>query len=260
MRPVNLIPPEQRRGETRPLRTGPLPYILLGALVLVVVGVAALVLTDNQIAERRDEIATLKREDAAAQARARRLAAYTEFKAMSEARTATIASLADSRFDWERVMRELALILPSDVWLVSLDATATSSTAVDGGGGGAELRAGAAGPALALEGCARGQEGVAGFVTALKEIDGVTRVGVESSELPGQGEEAGSGKDSGGDCRTREFIAKFSIVVAFDAAPAPIAPEGGGEAAPETATEKAESTSSEASESSEGEEEGSEGR
>ena len=53
MRPVNLIPPEDRRGEHAPLRTGPLAYIVLGALVLVLVGVTALVLTDNQIAERQ---------------------------------------------------------------------------------------------------------------------------------------------------------------------------------------------------------------
>ena len=33
MRPVNLIPPEDRRGQHAPLRTGPLAYILVGALV-----------------------------------------------------------------------------------------------------------------------------------------------------------------------------------------------------------------------------------
>ena len=33
MRPVNLIPPEDRRGEQAPLRTGPLAYVLVGALV-----------------------------------------------------------------------------------------------------------------------------------------------------------------------------------------------------------------------------------
>ena len=40
------------------------------------------------------------------------------------------------------------------------------------------MRAAIAGPALELSGCAKGQEAVAGFVTALKDIDGVTRVGV----------------------------------------------------------------------------------
>ena len=97
-----------------------------------------------------------------------------------------MTSLADSRFDWERVMRELSLVLPGDVWLVGLDATATPSTSVGSSGGGssgAGLRGAVQGPALELSGCAAGQESVAGFVTALKDIDGVTRVGVESSEL-----------------------------------------------------------------------------
>jgi Tfp pilus assembly protein PilN len=249
VRPINLIPPEQRRGENTPLRTGPLPYVLVGALALVLIGATALVLTGNQIAERKDEVVTLRREDAAAEARTQRLAAYTQFQATSEQRVATVTSLANSRFDWERVMRELALVLPSDVWLVSLDATATPSIAVEGGGGDAELRGATPGPALAIEGCARGQEGVAGFVTALKDIDGVTRVGVESSELATDSGQAGSGSGGGDDCRTRKFIAKFSIVVAFDAAPVPLGAEG--EAAPVSAPEEAEAASSETSESSE---------
>jgi len=249
VRPVNLIPLEQRRGEDRPLRTGPLPYVLIGALVLVLAGVTALVLTGNQISESKDEVVTLKHEDAAAKARAQRLAAYTQFQAMSEQRVATVASLANSRFDWERVMRELALILPSDVWLVSLDATSTSSTTVEGGGSGVSLSGATSGPSLAIQGCARGQEGVAGFVTALKDIDGVTRVGLESSELGSDSGEAGSGGGGGEDCRTREFIAKFSIAIAFDAAPVPLGAEG--EAAPVSAPEEAEAASSETSESSE---------
>jgi len=250
VRPVNLIPPEQRRGENTPLRTGPLPYVLIGALALVLVGVTTLVITGNQISERKDEVATLKREDAAATARAQRLAAYTQFQAMSAQRIATVTSLADSPFDWERVMRELALVLPGDVWLVSLDATATPGTAVDGGGDGGELRGAAQGPALAINGCAQGQEGVAGFVDALKDIDGVTRVAVESSELASEKGEAGSGGSGGEDCRTRSSIAKFSIVVAFDAAPIPlVGSEGDSPAA--TVPEKAETASSETSEGAE---------
>lgn len=249
MRPVNLIPAEQRRGEQATLRTGPLAYMLLGALVLALAGVTALVLTENQISDRKAEVVTLKREDAAAQAQAKRLAAYAQFRALSEQRVATVTSLADSRFDWERVMRELALILPSDVWLSDLEATATPSVSVGGGGSsGASLRGAVPGPALELSGCATGQDAVAGFVTALKDIDGVTRVGVASSELAKESEGAGSGSGGGSDCRTREFIAQFSLVVAFDAAPVP--PEEG-EAGATSATETAETTSSESSESSE---------
>ncbi|HET9154193.1 MAG TPA: PilN domain-containing protein [Solirubrobacterales bacterium] len=245
MRPVNLIPPEQRQGSQSPMRTGPLPYIVLGGLVALLLGVAVLVMTSNQIAESKDEIVTLKREDKAAQERAERLVAYVHFAEMRRQRMETISSLADSRFDWERVMRELSKILPSDVWLTELDASASAAA----GGEGAGMRASIAGPALEIGGCARGQEGVAGFVTALKEIDGVTRVGVESSAIPpegtGTGSAGGGGASSG--CQTREFIAQFKMVLAFDAAPVPapapteaevaVAPEAeGSEETPSTTT------------------------
>jgi Tfp pilus assembly protein PilN len=255
MRPVNLIPSEERRGEQAPLRSGPLAYVLLGVLVVVLAGVTALVLTGNQISEREGEIATLEAEDAAARARAERLAPYTQFRTLSEQRAATVSSLADSRFDWERVMRELSLILPSDVWLTGLAASVAPGIGIEGGG--SSLRGSTSGPALELSGCANGQEGVAGFVTSLKDIEGVTRVGVSSSELgdanSGAGAAGGEGAGSSEDCRTRPSIAKFEIVVAFDAAPVPVTASA--ETTPAT-TESGESSSEETSEASTEETEG----
>jgi Tfp pilus assembly protein PilN len=248
MRPVNLIPAEDRRGDQAPLRTGPLAYIVMGALVAVLVGVAMLVLTGNEISERQDEVATLKREDAAASAHAARLASYTQFRALSEQRVATVQSLADSRFDWERVLRELSLVLPSDVALTELSANGAGGEGAEGSeGGGAGLAV--SGPSLSLAGCAAGYTGVAGFVTALKDIDGVTRVGVQSSSETS--ESSGSGEAS---CGGGSATVEFALVVAFDAAPVP-APEG--EAAPvEAAPEAAQAASSETSESSGEEAEG----
>jgi Tfp pilus assembly protein PilN len=248
MRPVNLIPPEQRRGEHAQLRTGPVMYIVLGALGLLLIGVTLVVLTDNQISDGKAEVTALKREDALAAAKAERLAAYSQFKALSEQRIATVRSLADSRFDWERVMRELSLVLPRDVWLTSLTGSASPSGSTGAEGGAASgLRGAIPGPALELSGCAASQEALAGFVTVLRDIDGVTRVGIQTSELASKGKEAASGPGGGGDCRTRDFIAQFSLVIAFDAAPVPAAE--GEEAVVATAA---------SSESSEGSEESSE--
>jgi Tfp pilus assembly protein PilN len=250
MRPVNLIPAEERRGQNAPLRTGPVAYVVLGALVALLGAVTLVVLTNNQIVDRKDELAQVRREDAATAARAQQLSAYTDYQLLSEQRATTVKSLADSRFDWERVMRELSLVLPSDVWLTSLSASASPGTAagVESGGGG--LRGGVAGPALEISGCATGQKGVAGFISALKDMDGVTRVGVESSALPMVGTAAGTGEGGGGtDCRTRNFIAQFSVVVAFDAAPVP-ATEGevAVAAEPEAAEGSEEEPAAEASE------------
>ncbi len=245
MRPINLIPAEERAGQRRPLRGGPIAYLIVGALAAMLIGVITLVVTDNQIGERNDEIASLQRETAAVEARANSLQAYTQFHSVREQRVATISSLADSRFDWVRVMRELALVLPDDVWLTNLTGSASPSVAPSGAAGVA-LRATIPGPALELVGCASSQQAVAGFVQALKEIDGVTRVGLQGSTVGG-GAESGSAASS---CQTRSFIAQFQMVVAFDAAP--IAPEVGSEGATappaaEAAPETAESTESSAS-------------
>lgn len=258
MRPVNLIPADQRHGQHAPMRTGPLPYLLVGVLVALLAGVALLVSANNEISEKKSEIAKFEREDRAAEAQAQRLAAYVQFEAVHQQRLETITSLADSRFDWERVMRELALVLPGNVWLSEISASAGAGAGGEGSGSG--LSGEVNGPSLVISGCATGQEGVAGFVTALEDIDGVTRVGVENSALPAQAEGAvssGGEGGSGGECQTRDFIAAFNITVAFDAAPSPAVAEG---EAPGTPAEGAEETaSSTESTSSESESEGTTG-
>jgi Tfp pilus assembly protein PilN len=239
MRAVNLIPADQRRGDHAPLRTGPLAYIVLGALALVLLGVTLLVLASNEVAGKKDEVATLRGEDTAAKARAEELAPYTQFQAMSEQRVETVTSLANSRFDWPRVMRELALVLPDDILLTNLSAGA------GGGEPSGEGLGGAQGPSLELNGCTTGQDAVAGFVTALKDIDGVTRVGLQSSAV---GESSGSAEAGEGECQAG-YVAQFQLLVAFDAAPFPLSAEG-------EATEVAEAESGEATESDEETEEG----
>jgi Tfp pilus assembly protein PilN len=234
VRPVNLIPPDLRRGDSAPLRTGPLAYIVVGALALVLVGVSLLVLANNEVAEKKDEVATLKREERAAKARAERLAPYAQFQVMSEQRVETVASLANTRFDWPRVMRELALVLPEDVLLTSLNA----------GSGGAEGESegvsGVTGPSLQLDGCTTGQDAVARFVRTLKDIDGVTRVGLETSAVG----EGGGSSEAGGSCPA-SFVASFNLVIAFDAAPVPVGAEAEAEAAAPEAEEGEEETEEE---------------
>lgn len=217
MRPVNLIPAGERPGERKPMRGGPLAYIVVGALAAALIGITLLVVTSNQISDSQAEITQLQSEKAKVDARAAELAAYTQFHSVREQRIATIGSLANSRFDWERVMRELSLVLPTDVWLTNLTGSANPEVALNGAAN-VSLRGSVPGPALELVGCARDQEAVAGLVQALKDIDGVTRVGVQASAV---GSESGgsSGAAVAATCKTRDFIAQFQMVAAFDAAP-----------------------------------------
>ncbi|HEX4732723.1 MAG TPA: PilN domain-containing protein [Solirubrobacterales bacterium] len=246
MRPVNLIPAEERPGGRRPLRSGPLAYIVVGALAAAVIALTAVVVTEGKISDRKAEVTSLKREEASVEAKAHALASYTQFAAVHEQRLATVTSLADSRFDWERVLHELSLVLPADIQLTSL--TGTSAPGVStAGGAGIAMRSEIAGPALEMVGCATSQGAVAGFVEALKGIDGVTRVGVQGSSMSGG--ESGGNATTASDCGGSGKTAQFQMVAAFDAAPVPPS-ETAEEVAPEVSTEstsEAETTSNESS-------------
>lgn len=244
MRPVNLLPAEDRRGLSID-SGGATSMLIVGFLVAILVGVTALVLTGNQIDERKAEVAQLEQDLTVAQARADSMQAFAEFRSMQQARTATVATLAQSRFDWERVMRELTYVLPADVWLVELEGSASPDVQLDDG---VDLsqRSSVAGPALEMVGCTVSQEAVGRFASALGDIDGVTRVSVLKSERPELSQSAGSSGDSGGDeeCRTRDFITRFEIIAAFDAVPVTAAAPGESTIPSETGDAPQESTTS----------------
>src|SRR5262245_33176893 len=159
---------------------GPLAYIIVGALALALVGVIAVALTSKQISDKESEKQNLEVELDAATAKAQSLRPFSDFRGVQETRTATVASLAQSRFDWERVMRELALVIPHDIWLIKLTGTVTPQVQIEGGAD-IPTRESVAGPALEIIGCGPSQDAVAGFLASLEDIDGVTRVGVRSS-------------------------------------------------------------------------------
>jgi Tfp pilus assembly protein PilN len=229
LRPVNLIPKDERRGDRAALRTGPFSYVLIGGLALAVLAVAGLGLTSKQISDRKSEVAQLEQQQQAAEAKAQSLAAFTQFRAAQEARSGTIVSLAQSRFDWQRVLNEFARVIPSDVWLTQMAGTVDPSVTVSNGPEIPE-RDSVPGPALELLGCAASQDAVARLIANLQEIDGVTRVGLNSSERSENttgataAAAAPSETDSNTavtDCRTRNFITQFKIIAAFDAVPTP---------------------------------------
>lgn len=263
MRPVNLIPPEERPGSRKPLRSGPLAYIVVGALAAAVIAITMLVVTENSVSDKEAEVTRLQAEQAQITAKTQSLSAYTQFATVREQRLATVTELADSRFDWARILHELSLVTPADVHLTSL-AGSVSPGAGTAGGAGVGLRAQISGPALEMAGCTTSQAAVAAFVEALKDIDGVTRVGFQGASTSSEGNATSAGSCGAGS------TAQFQLVAAFDAAPVPpaetgevVVPEaatpdttaesGAEPSAETTSSETSESTSSESSSSEEGE-------
>ena len=202
MNAVNLLP-EKSRPRKRSGGKNRSSYVTLGVLGAVFVAMLVYVLTLNSINSSKTETAEATAEAARLEAEANALGAYGDFAKIKTERVKSVQTLAQGRFDWERLVRELAHVLPSDVWLVNASASASPSdaAATPGAAGAAGAASGAAadptgaapvasGPVLTIQGCARDQSQVAVTLVRLRELQGAEDVSLEHST---QGEDPSSG-------------------------------------------------------------------
>lgn len=242
MRPVNLIPAEQRRGGKAPLRAGILGYVIVAVLAVALLGVTLVVLTGNQISDRKAEVTTLQAQVDQAQARAQQLSRYQQFASLQQARQDTVSSLAKSRFDWERVLRELSIVIPSDVWLTDLTGSASAGSSSGSSDSASSATQSIQGPSLDMHGCASSHDAVAGFLASLRDIDGVTRATVMSSDAQEASDSSTSSSSGGGSTGSGAgacagaHVVSFEMIVAFDDAGAAAAAATPPSSSPDSAT------------------------
>jgi Tfp pilus assembly protein PilN len=185
MKPVNLLPGDTRRRQPH-AGSGKGGYAVIGVLVALLAMAVVYVLTSNKVTERENETAAVQAQADGLEAKAAQQASYTDFAAIAVTRTQSVAGVAGSRFDWERFMRELALIMPAGSWLQSTDASVSGE--LEGGTGDTSdttattSAAGAAPtPAATLVGCTPGQSDVARMMARLREAHRVTDVVLNES-------------------------------------------------------------------------------
>ena len=203
MKAVNLLPESARRSAT-----GIAAYAVLGVLGLALLAVTMVTLTNRQVADKRAEVARVKAEAAAAEGRKTGLERYTTFAGLRAKRVETVTSLAKSRFDWAGTLRELSRTIPDGTSLSSLRGTVAPGVAVDGGTD--PLRASLPVPAIELQGCTTSQKAVARMMTAMRQISGVQRVSLSSSE---------KGEGASGDAGCAAGAPVFSMTVFYKAQP-----------------------------------------
>jgi len=238
MRAVNLVPPEEQRGAGGAGgRSGGAAYVLLGLLAVLVVVVSLHTLGKRSVSDKRSEIATLETRAASAEAQATELASFSQFAGLRAKRTQTVSSLAASRFDWSHAMREVARVIPPNVWLTGLQGTVTpgvglKTTSVSETSG---LRGAIAAPAVEIVGCTTDQNSVARMIARMRLIDGVTRVALQSSvKTQVAGASGGAGAPTttntgGGDCgQGDERFPKFALVIYFDQVAGAVPTSAGG--------------------------------
>jgi Tfp pilus assembly protein PilN len=188
MKPVNLIPQERRRL-TESARSGS-AYVLLGVLGALLVMAVAYVLSSNSVNERTTRAAEARQEADALKAQARGLEDFTDFTSIAKTRLASVEAVAATRFDWERFMRELSLVMPEDSWLTTTEASvigATDETASTSATTTSTATPGV--PTAKLVGCTHHQEDVARMMVRLRQMYRVTDVALNESVQEQEGGE-----------------------------------------------------------------------
>jgi Tfp pilus assembly protein PilN len=184
VRPVNLLPSRYRRARASGERTG-IAYIAIGTLAVVLLMVVLYVVTQNGINDAKDKTAKAEAEAAAAQARIGQLQPYGNFAQLKVARENAVAGIAEVRFDYERLMREMALVLPHNVYLTAFTAAPGGATTTTPASGTTTIAA--TGPTVSLTGCAPSHPGVATTLVRLRQLHNVDSVDLTSSTKQASG-------------------------------------------------------------------------
>ena len=188
MRPVNLLPQEARR---RPVggRAGS-SYVLVGVLGALLLMVLGYVVVSNQATSRDNKAAAAEAQADALEQQAASRAAFANFAQIKEQRLTSVSSVAQTRFDWERFMRELARIMPERSWIQTADASVTGDPTNTGAS--STATPGAVSPTANLVGCTPNQSDTAAMMVRLRNLYRVTDVELNESAIEALGADAGT--------------------------------------------------------------------
>ena len=125
MRAVNLLPKDDGRQRGPSFRDNPLVIGSVVGSVLVTAVLAAMFLTaSTSVADNQKHRDAVMAELAATPVPPPTVPGASELEQEKNARIGALQAALTGRLAWDRVLREVSLVLPDDVWLSSLSATA----------------------------------------------------------------------------------------------------------------------------------------
>ena len=132
MKAVNLLPREVTKTKSERPSAPLIVGFVTGVFVLVVL--AAMFFKESAtVSHKRTELQAARAELAQVPAPAPPDTAVTKLSGEQANRVAALQSALNSRVAWDRVLREVSLVLPKDVWLSSLTLQApAAATAIPG--------------------------------------------------------------------------------------------------------------------------------
>jgi Tfp pilus assembly protein PilN len=122
MRAVNLLPRDETRQRRQPgavTLTG-----VLGGVLVTAVLAGLFMMTSSAVSDRQSNLDALRAELAAIPLAEETPAANAGLETEKSQRVTLLGKALGSRVAWDRILREISLVLPEDIWLESLTANA----------------------------------------------------------------------------------------------------------------------------------------
>src|SRR3979411_452185 len=156
MRAVNLLP-GQDTGESK---APPLPILVgcIGSVVVVAVLAMMFLSASSQVAQKRSALQRLQAEYAAIPAPPPPSPVVGQIPQQRQSRTTALATVLGRRVAWDRLLREVSQVVPSDVWLVTMNAQPPSTAPPARGQSVTPVQG------FVVQGCTYSQDSVARFL------------------------------------------------------------------------------------------------
>ena len=126
---INLLPPEileRRKAERR------IGWVVIAAIGVAVVLVGVWGFGYFRLQDKQDELAQVQQLVQSTQAQADQLAVFEQRATELEGRRTTAQRALGTRRNWGKLLDELSLVLPSDVWLQTLVAAEAGGLSMNG--------------------------------------------------------------------------------------------------------------------------------
>lgn len=177
MRAVNLLPLDARADRRRP-QAAALAVAGAGVLAASLLAVG-FVSANGTVDSREQELAGLERELAVTKRAAKPKPAETGLSAERDQRFTALNGAMAERLAWDRILREVSLVLPEDVWLSSL-AAGSGAAATSAPAAGTEAPAG---QNVTFSGFTYSQESVARLLNRLDLVPEFGEVKLQQSSV-----------------------------------------------------------------------------
>jgi len=181
MRAVNLLPRDESRTRRQPGAVS--LTAVLGAVLLTAVMCGWFLMASSGVSDRQGELDGLRAELAAIPPPPPPPENQSNLVAEKDARVTLLGKALASRIAWDRVLREVSLVIPDDVWLEAMNTNGPDPAAA------APLPGQTAAPVggFNITGYTYSHDGVARLLARLSVIPHLANVKLGSSVLDTQG-------------------------------------------------------------------------